>query len=189
MDEVLKNLSSVSWWVGVVLVGLAINLIAAYLKPRLDGTLSSVSKRWATKSAVRRGEREARIRALIASEHEQLLNRTEELRLRVRSFGYCFQAIVLMLAALWLILGDSWGTSWGTLLTSVTRFFECCRTGRRKLLGLNPALPEIPKRSAHDLLLELTGIDLSRCPSCKHGTMIVVAELPPTSSSSRWDSS
>ena len=59
----------------------------------------------------------------------------------------------------------------------------------RKLLGLNPALPEIPKRSAHDLLLELTGIDLSRCPSCKHGTMIVVAELPPTSSSSRWDSS
>jgi len=59
----------------------------------------------------------------------------------------------------------------------------------RKLLGLNPALPEIPKRSAHDLLLELTGIDLSRCPSCKHGTMIVVAELPPISSSSRWDSS
>jgi hypothetical protein len=59
----------------------------------------------------------------------------------------------------------------------------------RKLLGLNPALPEIPKRSAHDLLRELTGIDLSRCPSCKHGTMIVVAELPPISSSSRWDSS
>jgi len=59
----------------------------------------------------------------------------------------------------------------------------------RKLLGLSPALPEIPKRSAHDLLLELTGIDLSRCPSCKHGTMIVVGELPPISSSSRCDSS
>jgi Putative transposase/Transposase zinc-binding domain len=59
----------------------------------------------------------------------------------------------------------------------------------RKLLGLNPALPEIPKRSAHDLLRELTGIDLSRCPRCQNGTLIVVAELPPLSSSLRWDSS
>jgi predicted Zn-ribbon and HTH transcriptional regulator len=56
----------------------------------------------------------------------------------------------------------------------------------RKLLGLNPLLPEIPKRSAQDLLRELTGIDLSRCPSCKKGTMILVAELPKLRS---WDSS
>jgi hypothetical protein len=59
----------------------------------------------------------------------------------------------------------------------------------RKLLKLNPALPQIPKQSAIDLLRELTGIDLSRCPSCHHGTMIVVAELPRTKSSSQWDSS
>jgi len=56
----------------------------------------------------------------------------------------------------------------------------------RKLLGLNPALPEIPKQSAHDLLRELTGIDLSRCPACKKGTMVMVAELPKRSF---WDSS
>jgi Putative transposase/Transposase zinc-binding domain len=56
----------------------------------------------------------------------------------------------------------------------------------RKLLGLNPALPEIPKRSAHELLRELIGIDLSRCPSCKQGTMIIVAELPKISP---WNSS
>ena len=59
----------------------------------------------------------------------------------------------------------------------------------RKLLGLNPALPEIPNQSAHDLLRELTGTDLSRCPRCQKGTMIVVGELPPLSSSLRWDSS
>jgi predicted Zn-ribbon and HTH transcriptional regulator len=60
----------------------------------------------------------------------------------------------------------------------------------RKLLKLDAALPEIPKKSAHDLLLELTGIDLSRCPSCHQGTLIVVAELPPISRSpSQWDSS
>ena len=51
----------------------------------------------------------------------------------------------------------------------------------RKLLGLHPALPKLPQRSAHELLRELTGIDLSRCPSCKQGTMIIVAELPKIS--------
>jgi Putative transposase/Transposase zinc-binding domain len=59
----------------------------------------------------------------------------------------------------------------------------------RKLLKLDPASPAIPKQSAIELLRELTGIDLSRCPSCHQGTMIVVAELAPITSSSRWDSS
>jgi hypothetical protein len=59
----------------------------------------------------------------------------------------------------------------------------------RKLLGLNPALPEIPNQSAHDLLRELTGTDLSRCPRCQKGTMIVVGELPRIARSPQWDSS
>jgi len=59
----------------------------------------------------------------------------------------------------------------------------------RKLLGFIPALPEIPKKSAQDLLRELTGVDLSRCPSCQKGTMIVIADLPRISSSPQWDSS
>ncbi len=56
----------------------------------------------------------------------------------------------------------------------------------RKLLGLSPALPEMPKRSAQDLLRELTGIDLSRCPRCQKGTLIVIGQLPKVL---RWDSS
>lgn len=97
MDEVLQNMSSASWWFGVVLVGLTINLVAAYLKPRMDSVLSRVSKRWAANSAIKREEREARILTLIASEHEQILNRTEELRLRIRSFCYTFDASLLFL--------------------------------------------------------------------------------------------
>ena len=59
----------------------------------------------------------------------------------------------------------------------------------RRLLKIEPALPETPKESAKDLLLRITGIDLSRCPSCHRGTMIVVAELPPISRPSQSDSS
>jgi len=59
----------------------------------------------------------------------------------------------------------------------------------RQLLGLNPTLPQIPQKSSHHLLLEITGIDLNRCPRCHNGTMIVVAELPPLPHSPQWDSS
>jgi hypothetical protein len=59
----------------------------------------------------------------------------------------------------------------------------------RKLLKLDRALPQIPKQSALDLLRELTGVDLSRCPSCQKGTMMVVGELPRISSWPQWDSS
>jgi hypothetical protein len=59
----------------------------------------------------------------------------------------------------------------------------------RKLLGLNPALPEIPQRSALELMRELAGIDLSRCPCCQKGTMIAAGELPRISPSLRWDCS
>jgi hypothetical protein len=59
----------------------------------------------------------------------------------------------------------------------------------RKLLNLDPALPHCPVESAKDSLLKITGIDLSRCPYCHEGTMMVVGDLPRTSRSLRWDSS
>jgi len=59
----------------------------------------------------------------------------------------------------------------------------------RKLLDLDPTLPEMPKTSAQDLLQELTGIDLSRCPRCHNKTLIVIKELPPLSGLLPWDSS
>jgi Putative transposase/Transposase zinc-binding domain len=59
----------------------------------------------------------------------------------------------------------------------------------RKLLGANPASLQSPSESAKDLLLRITGIDLSRCPCCRKGTMIVVGDLIPILNSSRSDSS
>jgi hypothetical protein len=59
----------------------------------------------------------------------------------------------------------------------------------RKLFDLDPALPQSPILSAKDLLLKITGVDLSRCPCCHQGTMIVVVDLPASSSLPRWDSS
>ena len=59
----------------------------------------------------------------------------------------------------------------------------------RQLLDLDPALPHGPAQSAKDVLLKITGVDLSRCPCCHEGTMIIVGDLPALSSAPRWDSS
>jgi Putative transposase len=59
----------------------------------------------------------------------------------------------------------------------------------RKLLGHDPALLACSHLPAKDLLLKLTGIDLSRCPSCQEGTMIAVGDLPASLSLFHWDSS
>jgi predicted Zn-ribbon and HTH transcriptional regulator len=48
----------------------------------------------------------------------------------------------------------------------------------RELLGLLPALPKPPQRATHELMLALTGIDLTRCPRCRKGTLIFRAPLP-----------
>ncbi len=56
----------------------------------------------------------------------------------------------------------------------------------RKLFGLAPTLPKPLQRSTYELMLALTGIDLTRCPLCQKGTMIFLAKLPI---STPWDSS
>jgi hypothetical protein len=59
----------------------------------------------------------------------------------------------------------------------------------RKLFDLDPVLAPSPCLSAKDLLLKIIGVDLSRCPSCREGTMIVVGDLPASLNLPRWDSS
>ena len=59
----------------------------------------------------------------------------------------------------------------------------------RQLLDCHPAAPAYSNLPAKDLLLKLTGLDLSRCPCCHEGTMINVGDLPTALSLPRWDSS
>jgi hypothetical protein len=54
-------------------------------------------------------------------------------------------------------------------------------------LDLDPA--KSPILSTKDLLLQITGVDLSRCPCCHEGMMIVVGDLVASSRRPCWDSS
>jgi flagellar biosynthesis protein FlhB len=46
MNEFTNNLTSFSWWLGVVVVGLLINLVSAYLKSPIDNLGSKFSTSW-----------------------------------------------------------------------------------------------------------------------------------------------
>ena len=48
----------------------------------------------------------------------------------------------------------------------------------RQLMGLPPELAELENKSIQDLMLELTGIDITLCPACKKGTLRMMKKLP-----------
>ncbi len=48
----------------------------------------------------------------------------------------------------------------------------------RELLGDNSLVPERAQKKAGDLMLELTGTDITRCPCCRQGTMSIIREMP-----------
>jgi Putative transposase len=56
----------------------------------------------------------------------------------------------------------------------------------RQLLDLDPAVPKLPSKSIQELLLQLTGIDITRCPLCQKGTLVFLAGLAVPEP---WDSS
>jgi hypothetical protein len=56
----------------------------------------------------------------------------------------------------------------------------------RQLLDLSPTVPKLPTRSVQELMLQLTGIDISRCPLCQKGTLVFLVNLPVPAP---WDSS
>jgi hypothetical protein len=51
----------------------------------------------------------------------------------------------------------------------------------RKLMGLPAQLPQSPTKTTAELMLELTGIDLTKCPICQNGIMRILASTPEVS--------
>ena len=74
MAEFFNNLTSISWWIGVVIVGLVIHIVGTYLKSPIDRLFSSISTKYQTRSKAKKAVREARIANLVGNRHEQILH-------------------------------------------------------------------------------------------------------------------
>ena len=97
MDEFLKNLASVGWWLGVVFVGIVLNVFSAYLKSPIDALLSRLFATWSKRSQSAREKHLTAVAALCRSEQLQIMVLVDANRYRLNAllhlaFGLFFLA-------------------------------------------------------------------------------------------------
>jgi hypothetical protein len=101
MKEFFNNLTSISWWIGVVIVGILINLVSAYIKSKLDSRLSKASTWWQKRSLAHEEKRRKELQKLRDKHHEQVMLALAGLRDRMRCILFsCLGAFIGVLTVL-----------------------------------------------------------------------------------------
>lgn len=59
------------WWISVVIVGLAINLVSSYAKPLIDAGFGAASKKWKSSNDAKKAKEQEIIQQLAKSEYER----------------------------------------------------------------------------------------------------------------------
>lgn len=98
MENFLRDASSINWWVGVVLVGIVINIVSSYIKKALEDKLSNLSNFWKDKKEQRAQLEKNKVELLRGDSELRVLFALRESRYRIRSmifimFGYVSLAI------------------------------------------------------------------------------------------------
>jgi hypothetical protein len=97
MNEILKLATSPVWWISVVIVGILINLLSAYLKPPLDDRFGRISTWWRVRSKTK-GEAWAKeVERLRASSEGRIAATIEEFRSRLWMMSYLLFLIMFLL--------------------------------------------------------------------------------------------
>jgi len=113
MDELLKNLTSLSWWIGVVIVGFLVNISSSYFKPWFD----KISSRYSEKKKL---ESEERQRVFEDTVQYLIENPFELLEIRLTVIYYNLRMILFIAAGIFfsLLLFSSLG-SFGKFLGTI----------------------------------------------------------------------
>lgn len=97
MEEIIKNISSISWWFGVVFVGVVVSLIAGYLKPRIDRWLANYSKSRKNKNEHEKQEWASEVARLQADENYRALFASRITHLHGRSTFFMLGGVSMLL--------------------------------------------------------------------------------------------
>jgi hypothetical protein len=83
MSRLLTDITSIYWWISVVIVGVLIHILGVFIARRLDTRLSKLSSWWRGRSEQRRLERRTEIAKLKSNDHEQVMAALAEISYRV----------------------------------------------------------------------------------------------------------
>ena len=99
MDEFVKGLSSPSWWVGVVIVGILINIISTLLIKFFNFLLKQTSESWRNKENVKNIERLKTINKIKSNEKFLYFYMLGEIRYMVCGASYCIFSLCCFFGA------------------------------------------------------------------------------------------
>jgi len=99
MNTLTKNLADPSWWMTVVVFGILINVIAAYLKPAIDKLGAMVYPRLRGAVGQKAVEFEAEVQSLRASSEHRVATQLLKIEFLVKVIGGWLLSIQLYAAA------------------------------------------------------------------------------------------
>jgi hypothetical protein len=102
MLEFINSLSTLSWWLSVVFVGIALNILSAYLKFSIDKLLSKVSTTWSARTASQKHFRLIKVEELRIDKHKQLLLLADESRCRHLCNTFLIISLILLVVYIFL---------------------------------------------------------------------------------------
>ncbi len=102
MVEFISSLSTLSWWLSVVVVGIALNLLSAYLKFPIDKLLSKISTSWSARTATLKTLRLLKVEELRVDKHKQQLLLAEESRSRHLCNSFLIICLILLVTYMFL---------------------------------------------------------------------------------------
>ncbi|GHG79785.1 hypothetical protein [Comamonas sp. JC664] len=95
VDTFLKDLSSLHWWLGVVVVGVAINLASPPIGALLSKSSLGVLAYWRQRSAAQSAAEQSRIAELRASEYNRVMAAVTVVQYHVRAASALVVAVLL----------------------------------------------------------------------------------------------
>lgn len=105
MESFINQISTPSWWISVVVVGIVINLVSSYLKPTVDGGFSNISSWWRKRSEAEKDKKQKHIEKLRGNIEEQFFAATDDLRERIRAIHLLLIGVFVMLLPAFIDLG------------------------------------------------------------------------------------
>jgi hypothetical protein len=88
MDKLIKEISSPYWWIGVVIVGIAINITSVYVSKIMESSFSGFSIYWKNKQKERADKTEKMIEILKNNSELRIIFALREFRFRLHAISF-----------------------------------------------------------------------------------------------------
>lgn len=100
MQKFITDLSSIYWWIGVVLVGIVINIFSSYLKTKIDSYMGSISKSWKEYDKEEKARFDCEVNKIKQSPQMLNLALFSEIRARMNAIIFVTTAIFMFVLAI-----------------------------------------------------------------------------------------